>query len=426
VSILRVTIVTFAWPPRNSIAAHRPYNWAKYWSKAGVKVRVVTTKKYPFDAPLDLELSPLDDVEIIETAYLRASIGTKNTKVNKYLIKITKWCYSQIRKIRYLNLNPREKWLRAIRPHIPRLANQCDILVSTYDPKTTHLIASEMKRSNPSIFWIADYRDLWSLNHMTNWSNSRRSREARQEKATVGAYANLLTCVSEEQRVEQQNFLRIETLTAPNGYDLDVEEAEERLRIPLKPVSGPLRIVYTGRVYPNFRDPTPLLNAIYELNREQTIKRGDIILEIYGPNSGELSKFLRNRKFDGILSYGGHVPRERALNIQAGSDFLLLLESHQPSANGVLTGKLFEYIVAGVPILSLGSSKSSAISRVLASTGTGFCAGNNIATIKELLLDRLSGAIHWYSPRIAEIVKFSRKTQALDFLEHIIERYSKR
>lgn len=42
---LNVVIVTYSWPPRNSISTHRPYSWAKYWSKIGAKVTVLTAKK---------------------------------------------------------------------------------------------------------------------------------------------------------------------------------------------------------------------------------------------------------------------------------------------------------------------------------------------------------------------------------------------
>ena len=34
---LKITIITYSWPPRNSISTHRPYSWAKYWSKKGAE-----------------------------------------------------------------------------------------------------------------------------------------------------------------------------------------------------------------------------------------------------------------------------------------------------------------------------------------------------------------------------------------------------
>ena len=42
---LRITIVTYDWPPRNSIGTHRPYSWARYWCENGQDVTVLTAKK---------------------------------------------------------------------------------------------------------------------------------------------------------------------------------------------------------------------------------------------------------------------------------------------------------------------------------------------------------------------------------------------
>ncbi|MFM8917928.1 MAG: hypothetical protein ACKOGP_09325, partial [Bacteroidota bacterium] len=42
---MRILIISTFFPPQNSIASHRPYSWAKYWSKAGHEVVVLTTPK---------------------------------------------------------------------------------------------------------------------------------------------------------------------------------------------------------------------------------------------------------------------------------------------------------------------------------------------------------------------------------------------
>ena len=46
---LKITIVTYSWPPRNSISTHRPYSWARYWSEKGQDVTILTAKKKIFD-----------------------------------------------------------------------------------------------------------------------------------------------------------------------------------------------------------------------------------------------------------------------------------------------------------------------------------------------------------------------------------------
>lgn len=53
---------------------------------------------------------------------------------------------------------------------------------------------------------------------------------------------------------------------------------------------------------------------------------------------------------------------------QQNADLLLLLESGEDAAKGVLTGKIFEYMISGKPVLSLGSKKDSAIGLMIEKT----------------------------------------------------------
>ena len=69
-SKLRIVIITYSWPPRNSISTHRPYSWARYWSEKGEKVTVITGEKQNFDEPLDMPLQDLEGVEVIEVPYV--------------------------------------------------------------------------------------------------------------------------------------------------------------------------------------------------------------------------------------------------------------------------------------------------------------------------------------------------------------------
>ncbi len=72
--MLKILVITYDWPPRNSIGTHRPYSWAKYWSKLGAEVTVLTSQKKSFDAPLDLTLNELPKVNIIQVDYKGASV----------------------------------------------------------------------------------------------------------------------------------------------------------------------------------------------------------------------------------------------------------------------------------------------------------------------------------------------------------------
>jgi len=53
----KILIITHYFPPINAIASHRPYSWAKYWSRMGHNITVLTTKKEPKSNDLNLDCS---------------------------------------------------------------------------------------------------------------------------------------------------------------------------------------------------------------------------------------------------------------------------------------------------------------------------------------------------------------------------------
>ena len=76
---MNILIIAYDWIPRNVISTHRIYSFAKYWSKMGHKITVLTSKKKVFDKPLDLFLPRLKKVKVI-------SIDNKNyTRYLDYL-----------------------------------------------------------------------------------------------------------------------------------------------------------------------------------------------------------------------------------------------------------------------------------------------------------------------------------------------------
>ena len=91
----------------------------------------------------------------------------------------------------------------------------------------------------------------------------------------------------------------------------------------------------------------------------------------------------------------------------------MLLESDREDARGILTGKLFEYIFSGTPIISIGSSENSAIWKLINNTKTGKCYLRDANNLENDLLFYLKNKkIEWFQPQKFEILKFTRKNQA--------------
>lgn len=421
---LRITIITFAWPPRNSIGAHRPVSWARYWSEAGAEVRVLTAKKYGYDEPLDLEVPDLPGVDIIEVDYATTFTSIIGPILQSFLGRFLRKIYSRLRRSTSIIRNPRENWLSAALKLADQIALSSDVLVSTFDPRAVHEIGSAMKTANPNLIWVADYRDLWSLNHATSLNPEQLIREQTTEIRTVGENADLVCSVSEELSRKQGEFVNKPWLCVTNGFDVDWESIRENLSSCAKSPAVPLNIVYTGKLYKGLRDPSPLLRVIAQMEQNAYISKGDIQVQIYGGQIDGMSEILGSGQYDHFVKLNGHVTRDTALQAQRDADILLLLESPIPEARGVLTGKIFEYMSSGVPILSLGSRKDSAIGRILSSTSTGLCTEDDPLIIRQALHDTLEGReLEWFEPKLEVIQSYSRKAQAEKLLKRIDELY---
>ena len=408
---LRIVIVTYNWPPRNAIGTHRPYSWAKYWSRAGAKVTVLTARKQSFDLPLDLELPELPGVKVIEAdfdisvAASSARLGGRHwEKGLTWLKRAKRVCEGWFG----IALDARDGWVKGAMPHALQLAEDADVVVSTYGPRGCHLIASAMKRHRPKLFWVADYRDLWSQNHLSGYNSRARKKEAAMEREHVGTRADMLTVVSEDLANQLRFFLKKPTYVIYNGFD--VEDAVELLA----PASSDVkRIVYTGLLYPGSRDPTPLFSAMRELQLEGRLNPSDLQVDFYGPASDWLQNLISQFGLSEFVKVHGRVLRNIALTRQCQADRLLLLESGATEAKGVLTGKLFEYLAAGRPIISLGSSPDSAIATVLEDCASGICIGTDVKSARQLIEELLAGDVpEWFRPDTNRITTFSRENQA--------------
>lgn len=423
-SPLRILIISYDWPPRNAIAVHRAYAWARYWSEAGAKVSVLTAQKQIFDEPLDLRLNTLSGVDVVEVPYspLGGFAGkATQTGWSQRLFSFLKKYGSTIKKLTGINADIRDAWaapaVRAANEIIE--AKRIDLIVSTFGPRSAHLIAAQIKKRKPEITWVADYRDLWSINHTTDFTPIQKRKEQALELRTV-ANADLFLTVSEPLAKDLCSFVGHQVHVSKNGFDIDLTDLDARL-LSGKPKSEnkiSLSIVYTGTIYPAWQDPSPLFQAINELMAHGKSLDSSVRVHFYGKRQPTLQDLIDRHNAAGYAVVHGHVARPDALQAQMDADLLLLLESNAPSANGVLTGKIFEYIASGTPILSVGSPRDSAIGRLLSETGAGVACGNDIDKIKSVIMEALQGdTSKIYAPVPDAIKKYSRKVQALELLD---------
>ena len=428
--IKNILIITYDWPPRNSIAVYRPYEWAKEWASQGVAVTVITARKCAYDEPLGLDLPPIEGVNVVEVAYrdLVNSNGIKTgylSKIQGAAVSFAKKHSAKVKKITGANYDIRDNWAKvAISVAIDICQSQkFDIVISTYGPRACHFIGAAIKQSVPGIKWMADYRDLWSIRHDVDLSKSQIKREGVLELKVIKD-ADFLSTVSDALALDLSTFAGKKVLTVFNGFDAEWHAAIKKLEAGISENVKPqkIKIVYTGIIYAGSRDPSPLFAAINNLINANKLRSEQVEVHFFGHRQPGIHDLISAYSAESFSKVHGHVSREMALREQESADLLLLLESGENVARGVLTGKIFEYMVSGTPILSLGSKLDSAIGELIMETGVGVVCEADLLKIESVLLSVLSGERNKiYTPNLDAIKKYSRKTQAESLLHHLNE-----
>jgi hypothetical protein len=116
----------------------------------------------------------------------------------------------------------------------------------------------------------------------------------------------------------------------------------------------------------------------------------------------------------------GFVPYRESINVQHAADVLLFLDWTDAQAEGMLTGKLFEYLGSRRPILALGVRKDSEAARLIeeARCGTTLVGDEQIVDYLLQLLSSPRPAVA--RPEAADV--FSRERQARTLLAEITKR----
>jgi hypothetical protein len=232
-----------------------------------------------------------------------------------------------------------------------------DVVISSFGPIWTHIVGSYIKKRVPDIKWLIDFRDPYERDADTHLSARRHARRTQH----VCKNASALICAENYLKVSVSK--RIPRYVITNGYD--IEEANP----PLKPKHFDL--VFTGTLYGNRSDLSPVFRCVKELVDENKMDRADISIIYAGPNSEKAYHFAK--RFDAVdfLDNLGKIPRKEAMHLQQTAAILIQLGWSTKQENPLWTGKMFEYMMARKPIIYLmtGDAPYSRVSKEIPKLG---------------------------------------------------------
>ncbi|MBP7176466.1 MAG: glycosyltransferase [Thermoclostridium sp.] len=285
-----------------------------------------------------------------------------------------------------------------------------DMLYSTSQPFSTHLLAMEVKKELPSLPWVVDLRDEWTNNSFVRaygYSPARiRQEKAMERQAFEMADAVVInTPFMRDNSVRDYPWLKDKFHVIPNGFDLEDFAGLEQGR-----KNDRFTLTYTGLIYGN-TSPETVFKAVSGLIREGCIQPGEFRLRFIGRYKPDLLEGMaREHQLGQVIEVLPYMPHRESIQNLLWSDSVLLLLGEDTEA--IYTGKLMEYINTGKPILASIPSKGAAAS-LIQETKTGFVAhcGDVTATAEHIL----SMVKNWrqgkalFQPDLSKVARYERK-----------------
>jgi glycosyltransferase involved in cell wall biosynthesis len=393
VTALRILIISTFFPPLNSIASLRPYSWAKRWSAQGHDVHILTTaKEEDPSVALNYPLSGFNLIEVPMPAFYSRLKGGNKPSSSEGKKSWTRSLFDHLRFRKGIFNAARmpdftDAWafkaFRAVKDHT------WDLVVSTAGPYTVHLVAHRLKKKQRTKKWVADYRDTWSNNYLYPGIFPLNLFERWLEKHILQS-SDLITTVSVPfANTFSQQYPHLQVGTIENGFD--PEDLADLSPASIFPDAGIVRIVHTGSIYAGKRDPTPLFQAIQRMAQDpmQHALLNRLQVVFAGPRQANLEELIKKHQVEKWVAQVGFVSRSDALRMQRDAHALLFLAWNDPTVDGVLTGKIFEYLFSGTPIMSVGSTELEAAQQLIHEAKAGISLFS-VSEIEQYLIKLLS------------------------------------
>ena len=359
----KVLIITYYWPPSGGAGVQRWLKFVKYLRDFGWEP-IVYTPENPEAPAIDHSLAKdiPEGITILKTkirepysAY-KKFVGRKKddtiksgflseNKVPSITEKIAVWIRGNL-----FVPDARKFW---IKPSIRYLTNYLkenpvDAMVSTGPPHSMHLIALGLKK-NLNIPWLADFRDPWTnIDFFDKLMLTQLADEKhkRLEKSVLKT-ADAVVTVSWNWAKDFEAMVSKKINVVTNGFDPD-----DFSNVEFKP-GEKFDIVHIGSMNKD-RNPTIFWEALHELIKEGGTFSKELKLTFIGQTDFSVFETLEKLKLDVYAEKISYKPHDELMSSAGNASILLLPLNKTPNVNGIVPGKIFEYLALKRPIFCIG------------------------------------------------------------------------
>ncbi len=360
----KVLIITYYWPPSGGGGVQRWVKFVKYLKEFSIDPIVLTVDpefaSYAiFDESLKNELPK--DIKVFTAKSLepfnfyKKFVSKKEIPfagfVNEDDSSITQKISRFIRGNFFIP-DARVGWNSYAYKKAVRLIDEFNIetVITSSPPHSTQLIGLKLKK-NLNIHWIADLRDPWTdiYYYSRMYHSSIAKKIDKRKEFVVLNNADKIIVVSSSikelfaSKVKSSKREKITIIS--NGYDSDdfklLGEIDDDHFI----------ITYTGILADNYNIDGFLKAVILLVDR---FGKSSIKLQFVGRVSKKYHKIIEGSVLKSICNFKGHVAHQESISYLKNANALFLAIPDEAQNDGILTGKLFEYLAARKPIIAVG------------------------------------------------------------------------
>lgn len=366
----KVLFVSYVFPPMAAVGGHRVLDFCRFLPRYGWTPVVMTVKKgvnTSWDGTL---LDKVRDIRVYRSLsfepVLRRSLADSGKR--EYEVRIA---YGEGKKPERKSLLTKAGRLMRFFLTVPDFAilwvpfgvlkglrvikkERITAVVSSSPPASSHIIAAMLSRLT-GLPHLADFRDLWTLNHVYHENDYPEfvAKYDRRWERFVLRGADWVTTASpgftEQMKDHESGILRNRVATITNGFDYGEVSLEEKF---VSINDNKMNFIYAGSLYGRF-NPVFFLETLAHWVGSHKIDSGTLNVEFCGNRDYDYWKFVQEKGLEGIVNFRGFISRSELLPRLPGADCLLLFLGFEKSCANVIPAKLFEYLASGTPILAL-------------------------------------------------------------------------
>lgn len=372
---MRVLVLAYFFPPLGGGGCQRTVKLVRYLEPLGWTASVITTSARDYwihdptlldELPASAEILRVGGFTAIRALRMleRAGFGFEETQgsrrrgVFRALRALQRW---------FLLPDGYGGWARAARDAANRRIRSggIDAIWTTSSPESAHLAGLSLKRRF-GIPWVADFRDPWvgraTYRPPTRWHDRRH----RAMEGEVVRSADRITVVSEPiaalYRARYPELDPARFVLLPNGFDPDDWRRAGEGGVSTQDV-GRFVLLHAGQLAhrPTVRT---LLHAARRVLEDDPPARRELRIRFMGGNeelgAAERGAMERGLALADVVEIVPARPHIAALRSMRAASALVLLGHGGPADSLLYTGKIYEYLTSGRPVLGIADEGPAA------------------------------------------------------------------